>query len=88
MMILLQFLVHKALAHWLPGIKVTPFLYDFSQAYVIQQRKKKLRKQISGQTQNVIFIYFLNSAQVLCLLETKTLLLLSLPVTLSSEDFF
>lgn len=55
---------------------------------LFNREKKKLRKQISGQTQNVIFIYFLNSAQVLCLLETKTLLLLSLPVTLSSEDFF
>lgn len=40
MMILLQFLVHKALAHWLPGIKVTPFLYDFSQACYSTEKKK------------------------------------------------
>lgn len=59
MMILLQFLVHKALAHWLPGIKVTPFLYDFSQAYVIQQRKKKIEKtDLWSDPERYIYLFF------------------------------
>lgn len=89
MMVLLQFLVHKTLTCWLPGTKVRPLLHDFSQAQVIPQRKKIEKADLwSDPAHLYLFIYFLNSAQVLCMLETKTLLLLCLPVILFSEDFF
>lgn len=89
MMVLLQFLVHKTLTCWLPGTKVRPLLHDFSQAQVIPQRKKIEKADLwSDPAHLYLFIYFLNSAQVLCMLETKTLLLLCLTVILFSEDFF